>query len=101
MYNIGTDKTVGLVQDCSTSIANALEILQSYTQPPKWFHLDQFHYFLYLLVKFFVHFPLKLSGQFFCSIFSPFVHIALDLPQFYVLLPEGFMEWAALPQGFM
>ena len=44
MYNIGTDKIVGLVQDCSASIANALEILQSYTQPPKWFHLDQFRF---------------------------------------------------------
>ena len=31
-----SDWTDGLVQDCSNSIANALELLQSYTKPLKW-----------------------------------------------------------------
>ena len=30
------DKIDGLVQECSNSIANALELLQSCTKPPKW-----------------------------------------------------------------
>ena len=28
----------GLVQDCSNSIANALELLQSYIKPSRWFN---------------------------------------------------------------
>ena len=33
---ICNDKIDGLVQDCSNSIANALELLQSCTKPSKW-----------------------------------------------------------------
>ena len=35
-YNVQID---GLVQNCSNSIANALELLQSCTKPSKWLPL--------------------------------------------------------------
>ena len=34
--NYYIDEVDGLVQDCSNSIANALELLQSCTKPSKW-----------------------------------------------------------------
>ena len=42
----------GLVQDCSNSIANALELLQPYTKPSKWcsFHVSRFQITLAYLV---------------------------------------------------
>ena len=37
------DDIDGLVQDCSNSIANAMELLQSSTKPSTWQHLDPGH----------------------------------------------------------
>ena len=41
----------GLAQDCSNSIANALELLQSWTKPSIWYIQDR------------MHFPVQLKSQ--------------------------------------
>ena len=40
----------GLVQDCSISIANALEILQSCTMPSKWTNTKGFNYIFHQIL---------------------------------------------------